>query len=202
MKKDKSTGRTLGKIPPNNYLHSGMKIFAETDRLILRELLHTDAEDFFELDSDPAVHIYLGNNPIKSKEEAEDLIAKIRKQYIDYGIGRWAAIEKSSGKFIGWSGLKFINIPENGHVNFYDVGYRLIPRFWNKGYATESAMAAIKYGFEAIGMEEIIGTANVENKASRKALEKCGLQYVETFVMRGIDCDWLKITKEDYLNSK
>lgn len=179
-----------------------MKIFAETDRLILRELMPSDVEDFYEMDSDPAVHLYLGNNPLKTMEEAETAIANIRKQYIENGIGRWAAIEKSSGKFIGWSGLKFIDIVENGHVNFYDVGYRLIPKYWNKGYATESAKAAIKYGFEAIGMAEIIGTANVENKASRNALAKCGLKYVETFVMRGIDCDWLKIKKEDYLRSK
>lgn len=84
-------------------------------------------------------------------------------------------------------------------MNFHDVGYRLIPRYWGKGYATESAKAAIEYGFEQMGLKEIIGTCNEENKASRRALEKCGLKFIEQFIYStGIKCDWLKITREEW----
>ena len=69
-----------------------MKIFAETERLILRELLPTDAEGMFEMDGDPEVHLYLGNNPVKSIEQSEADIEFIRKQYIEKCIGRWAVI--------------------------------------------------------------------------------------------------------------
>jgi RimJ/RimL family protein N-acetyltransferase len=175
-----------------------MKI--ETERLIMRELVPEDEQGMFELDSDPLVHKYLGETPIQRIEQARDVIATIRKQYIDNGIGRWAVIEKASGDFIGWSGLKFIREYENNRINFYDVGYRLIPRYWGKGYATESAKAAIRYGFEELKLDEIIGSANVENTRSRNALEKCGLVYVEKFYWKDIECDWLKITREQWQN--
>jgi len=176
-----------------------MKAVVETERLILREFVESDAEAFFEMDSNPAVHTYLGNNPTKTLAEAKKVIQLIRQQYVDNGIGRWAAIEKATGAFIGWSGLKYIRETENNHINFYDVGYRLAPKYWGLGYATESAKAAIEYGFNTLKLTEIIGTANVENKASRRALEKCGLTFVEQFMWRDIQCDWLKITKEEWI---
>ena len=180
-----------------------MKIVVETERLILREFLLTDAEAFFEMDSNPEVHRYLGNKPIRTIDEAITVIKNIRQQYIANGIGRWAAIEKLSGEFIGWSGLKFITEVENNHINFYDVGYRLAPNYWGKGYATESGKAALQYGFEQMDLKEIIGTANVENTKSRRALEKCGLKFIEKFSYKEeIICDWLKITKQEWENRK
>ena len=171
----------------------------KTERLVLRELIPDDAGKMFELDSNPEVHKYLGNNTIQNIEQAKEVIKIIRQQYLDNEIGRWAAIEKSSGEFIGWSGLKFITEPKNNHVNFYDVGYRLIPKYWGKGYATESAKAWLDYGFTKMNLKEIIGTCHEENKASRRALEKCGLKFVEKFLYKNeLPCDWLKITKEEW----
>ena len=91
-----------------------MKIVVETERLILREFLLTDAEAFFEMDSNPEVHRYLGNKPIRTIDEAITVIKNIRQQYIANGIGRWAAIEKLSGEFIGWSGLYFHPFADHG----------------------------------------------------------------------------------------
>ena len=176
-----------------------MKIFAETERLILREFLSTDVEDLFKMDSNPEVHRYLGNKPLQTIAEAEKIIQFVLQQYADYGIGRWAAVEKATGNFIGWSGLKFITEEENNHIHFYDVGYRLSPEFWGRGYATESAKAAIQYGFMQMNLKEIIGTAHVDNVKSRRALEKCGLKFVEKFYYKDeLQCDWLKITKEEW----
>lgn len=175
-----------------------MKLTIETQRLVLRELLPTDAQSFFEMDSNVEVHKYLGNNPMQSLEQAHEAIAQVRQQYLENNIGRWAAIEKSSGAFIGWSGLKLVKENWNNHMNFYDIGYRFSPHYWGKGYASESAMAALEYGFSTMQLKEIIGTANVENKASRRVLEKCGLTFKEQFFWKDIQCDWLKITKEDW----
>ncbi|NII81438.1 MULTISPECIES: GNAT family N-acetyltransferase [unclassified Pedobacter] len=109
-----------------------MMIFAKTERLILRELIPTDAEGMFEMNSDPEVHLYLGNKPVKSIEQSIAEIEFIRKQYIENGIGRWAVIEKATGNFVGWSGLKLIKEITNNHVNYYDLGYRFSKRFWGK----------------------------------------------------------------------
>lgn len=109
-----------------------MEIFAETERLILRELMPTDAEGMFEMDRDPEVHLYLGNRPVKSIEQSIAEIEFISAQYTENGIGRWAVIEKATGNFVGWSGLKLIRETTNNHVNYYDLGYRFSKRFGEK----------------------------------------------------------------------
>ncbi|MGB5364381.1 MAG: GNAT family N-acetyltransferase, partial [Aureibaculum sp.] len=106
-----------------------MQFYLESERLIMRDVLESDVESMFELDSDPRVHKYLGNNPIKTKDKAAEIIQFIQQQYRDLGIGRFATIEKSTGNFIGWSGLK-LNIGEkealNDKTDFYDIGFRFI----------------------------------------------------------------------------
>jgi [ribosomal protein S5]-alanine N-acetyltransferase len=180
-------------------MQNDFKFYIETERLILRDLLPSDAAKMFKLDSNPDVHKFLGNRPIQKIEQAEEVIKIVRQQYLDNGIGRWATIEKSSGDFIGWSGLKFVTITENHHTNFYDVGYRFMPKYWGKGYATESAKAALEYAFKIMKVNEVIGTCHEENIASRRALEKCGLKFVEKFLYNNeLTCDWLEITKEDW----
>ncbi len=178
-----------------------MKIFIETDRLILREMVPTDVDGMFELDSDPLVHKYLGNNPVTSKEQVMKYINFIREQYEKRGIGRFAAIEKASGDFIGWSGIK-LNTGEketlNGNDHFYDIGYRFIPRYWGKGYATESSIATLKYGFEELGIETMCGAAEVENIASNKVLQKIGLKFINEFTYDDIKCYWYELNREDY----
>ena len=174
-----------------------MKVFAETPRLILRELLVTDVDGIFELESDSEVHRYVGNQPISTIEEARDTIDFIRKQYIENGIGRWAVIEKASGDFIGWSGLKLIRESVNDHIDHIDVGYRLIRKYWGKGFATESAVASVDYGFGTMKLDEIFATVHVENIASRRVLEKAGLKVVEPFDYNGEPYYWMEILKRE-----
>jgi RimJ/RimL family protein N-acetyltransferase len=174
----------------------------ETNRLIMRKLKEDDDIAMFELDSDPEVHKYLGNNPYTSIDQSRETIASVLRQYAAHGIGRWAVIEKSTGSFVGWSGLKFLTEPVNNRCNIYDVGYRLLKKYWGKGYATESALAAIDYGFNNLKLEEIFAAANIENKQSRNTLGKCGLKFIEQFDHNGIACNWYKITKIEWENQK
>ncbi len=175
-----------------------MKIFAETERLILREMTQEDAESFFEMDSKPEVHRYLGNKPVESLQQTRDVIEFVRQQYLDNGIGRWTLIEKASGDYVGWGGLKLIREETKNIVNYLDVGYRLTPKHWNKGYATESAIASVKYGFEKLKHSMIYATAHKENKASRHALEKTGLMCTDDHEWEGIPCDWFEISFESW----
>jgi len=93
-----------------------MKFHLETERLILREFQETDIDGIFELDSNPEVHKYLGNKPITTKDQALNYIQFIIQQYNDHGIGRFVALEKATGDFIGWSGLK-LNYGEKEALN-------------------------------------------------------------------------------------
>ena len=170
-----------------------MQIFAETDRLFLREILPTDADALFELDADPLVHSYLGKRPVTSLNQVEDVIALIRRQYTENGIGRWAVIEKSSNEFVGWSGLKLERQRVNNHIDYYDLGYRLIRRFWGRGYATESAGAALEYGFSTMKLKEIFAAAHIDNAASNRVLQKLGMQWVESFPYDGAMHHWYRV---------
>lgn len=178
-----------------------MKFYLETERLILREFRESETEGVFELDSNPEVYKYLGKNPITTYKQAEDIITFFEEQYKERGIGRFAAFEKASGEFIGWSGLK-LNTGEkealNGFTNFIDIGYRFIPRFWGKGYASESAFACLDFGFKQMNYDIIYGAADVENIGSNKILQKIGLQFINQFGYKGVDVNWYELKKSDY----
>ena len=159
-----------------------MQIFVETPRLILREIVESDVDGFFELDSDPEVHRFLGNRTVQSKEESMAVIKFVRQQYIDFGIGRWAVIEKQSGSFIGWCGIKFVTEEVNNHTNYYDLGYRLIRKHWGKGYATESATICVKYAFDKLRLNQLFAAAHTENVLSNRILVNLGFKKVSVFV--------------------
>jgi len=172
-----------------------MKIFAETPHLILRELLPTDDIGMFDLDSNAEVLKYLYTEPLTKIEQSQNVIAFIRKQYEENGIGRWAIIEKQSNDFIGWVGLKLVKQTINNRTNYYDVGYRLIPRYWGRGYATEASKASVDYGFNVLKLNLICATASIHNIASRKVLEKTGLTFIEEFLYDGHPEAWYEIRK-------
>lgn len=175
-----------------------MKIYAETDRIILREIVLDDAAAMFEMDADPEVHTYLGKSPIQTMDQAIQNIKYIRQQYVDYGIGRWAIADKRTGQFAGWGGLKHRTDEVNGHSGFYEVGYRLLRKFWGQGLATESAKASLKYAFEELYLDQVYALANVENDASRNALLKSGLKITGQLEHEGIQCHWFEIKQADW----
>lgn len=164
----------------------------ETERLYFRELVPSDEEGMFEMDSNPEVHTYLGNNPVKSIEEIRAAISSIMEQYRTNGIGRWAVLLKETGEFIGWAGLK-LERNVNGHDSHYDLGYRFIQKHWGKGYASEAAAAFVDYGFNVMRLEKINATANPSNAASRKVLERAGLKFIETFDYEGNEEVWYEM---------
>jgi RimJ/RimL family protein N-acetyltransferase len=178
-----------------------MKIFSETQRLILREIVEADLIGLYELDSDPEVHRYLGKNPVQNIDQSKEIIKYIRQQYEENGIGRWAIIDKETKEFIGWSGLKYEKSLRK-NFNYYDLGYRLKRKFWGKGIATETAIESLKYGFTVLNLKEICAAAQIENISSNKILQKIGLKFIETFVFDGIKCNWYKIEKSDWQEEK
>jgi len=164
-----------------------------TERLLLRPMLLADAPGLLELDSDPAVHRYLGGigGPRSaSLADSEGTIHFIRAQYVANGIGRWAVLLRTTGEFMGWAGLKLVAGPINGQHNFHDIGYRFIPRYWGQGYGYEAAQAWLTYGFATLNLPRICAYADVDNTGSRRILEKIGLQPGSTFEEGGTTCLW------------
>lgn len=170
-----------------------MKFIAETSRLLLREFIPEDDTFFYEMNNDPEVIKYTHDLPFASIKEAGEFINRY-DQYAKYGMGRWAVVLKSELRFIGFCGLKY-----NAETRITNLGYRYIRNYWGKGYASEAAKASLKYGFNELALDLIIGRAMKENSGSIKVLEKCGMHYWKDFVFEnGIPGVCYKVNKSDW----
>jgi RimJ/RimL family protein N-acetyltransferase len=175
-----------------------MNLILETDRLILRELKLSDAEAFFAMDKNPNVHRYLWNKPVQKIEETIEVIAFVRKQYVENGIGRFAMVLKETNEFVGWAGIKYNTEVLNNKINFYDIGYRLDEKFWGKGYASEATLAWLKYAFETMNIKTMEAAAHIDNIASNKILQNIGMQRTEQYIDGGATWNWYELENENY----
>ncbi len=156
-----------------------------TERLLIRPFTVDDADAYLPLVSDPDVIRYTGDVPQSSVDGAREiLITRPLRDYAVHGFGRMACIEKSSGRLVGFSGLKFLE--DLGEV---DIGYRFLPDCWGKGYATESARALMQHGVRELGLKRVIGLVLRENTASAKVLCKLGLTFERFIALDGLDLD-------------
>lgn len=172
-----------------------MNLILETERLILRPLDISDAEAMFTMDNNPNVHKYLWQKPTLELSETIKIIEMVQKQYVENKIGRFATILKDSDEFIGWTGIKFVNDHvENGNTNFYDYGYRLNEKFWNKGFATEASKAWLDYGFNQINIQIMNAYTHAQNGASNHILQKVGFQFIEEYPdLEGVVWKWWQL---------
>ncbi len=156
-----------------------MEAFLETERLTLRPFTAEDVENLVELDSDPAVMHYINGGRATPREEIEgDVLPAFLDYYDRYeSYGFWAAVEKTSGNFIGWFHLR----PRSGEpADEPELGYRLRRSAWGKGYATEGSQALVTVAFAA-GARRVWAETMAVNVASWRVMEKAGLRYVRKF---------------------
>ena len=149
-----------------------MHIVFETPRLILRRFTEADAGLVLALNSDPAVLKYLHEPILESEEHARQILRDIILPQYPNNLGRWAMHLKDSNEFLGWCGLKYR--PE---LELIDLGYRLLPKAWGKGYASEAAGHTLTFGFRQLNLPVISACAHIENIASIHILEKIGMEY-------------------------
>ena len=163
-----------------------------TRRLHLRAFREQDAPDLYRLNSDPEVLRYTGDEPFPDIHAAVAFI-NTYSQYHQHGFGRWAVLDKHSGEFMGFCGLRRSGC--NGEV---DLGFRLFRRFWAQGIATEASMAALAAGFDHFKLKEIIGRSMRENLPSITILQKLGLKFREVAEENGLIWLIYAITAEEY----
>lgn len=157
-----------------------MRVFLQTDRLLLREFTVDDVDNLVALDSDPEVMRFItGGLPTTRAEiETETLPAFLAYHERGAGFGFWAAIEKTTGDFLGWFHFR----PAPGHpADEPELGYRLRKSAWGKGYAVEGSRALIDKGFTDLGVRRVLAETMVVHTASRRVMEKAGLTVARTF---------------------
>lgn len=158
----------------------------ETERLLLRKIGQADAPEIFFLRSDESVLKYIGKEPAKTIQEAEEFIEKIESginsnQTIMWGI----VLKENPEKLIGT--ICFWNIQMEHHRT--EIGFMLDPDFWRKGIMKEAINTILEYGFNSMKLHSVEGRIHVDNIASASVLESTGFQkegYLkEDFFFRG-----------------
>jgi ribosomal-protein-alanine N-acetyltransferase len=148
----------------------------ETERLILREWREADREPFARMNCDPAVMEFLP--ALLSRQESDAMVDRIEAHFAANGFGVWATEQKATGEFIGFVGL-WIPRFEAHFTPCVEIGWRLAPAYWGKGFATEAAQTAMQYAFGELRLKELVSFTTMANIRSRRVMEKIGMTHDE-----------------------
>jgi RimJ/RimL family protein N-acetyltransferase len=147
---------------------------AQTERLLLRGWQEADLEPFAAMNADPRVTEFLSTQ--LSREESDALVDRFVNEWADDGFGLWAIERLEDGVLLGFTGLARPRF-EAHFTPAVEVGWRLAAGAWGHGYATEAADAAVRYGFEVIGLDEIVSFTVPANVRSRAVMERIGMSH-------------------------
>ena len=139
----------------------------ETERLLLRQFRPEDAEAHHrQIGSDAAV---TWDGSVRALDETRARIEGYLETWRERGYGMWAIIDKETGELRGHAGLQ--PLEETGEV---ELAYYLGRAAWGRGFATEAGAAAVRFGFDEVGLERILAVVRPENAASQRVLTKLG----------------------------
>jgi len=151
----------------------------KSQRLGFRNWLQSDSIPMYkEINSDDQVMQFFPFKP--SRKDTEAFILRMQHQYLKKGFCYFAVDILETNEFIG-----FIGLSEQHYLKdigpFVDIGWRLKKSSWNKGYATEGAIACLDYGFSTIGLDHIYSVASEINVKSEQVMKKIGMTKIKTF---------------------
>lgn len=188
-----------------------MTILLETERLILRNWQESDGDLFHQINSDDKVMEFF---PFRRDRQKSDEMRSFLTQYISQKGFGFAAVElKETGECVGFNGL----YADPDLQTFFDkrtieIGWRLAPQYWGKGYAFEAAAKWLEYGFDKLALDEIVSFAVWSNQASFAVMKRIGLKPDPTrdYDHPGVPDShshlkrhlFYKITREEWLSNK
>lgn len=144
----------------------------ETERLILREILETDAAALFDIFSDDAVTRYYDLATFTDISQAKQMIGRLAARNAEGELLRWGIILKENDRLIGTGGFnQFMRPWSRG-----GIGYDLAPAYWKQEYATEALRAMLQYSFAHEHLNRVEALVMPGNAASARVLEKLGFQ--------------------------
>jgi RimJ/RimL family protein N-acetyltransferase len=145
-----------------------------TERLLLRRWVPGDRESFAAINADPIVMEHFSS--VLSRAESDALADRIDAHFDRHGFGLWALEIPGVVPFAGFVGLSVPGF-EAHFTPCVEIGWRLAADQWRRGYATEAARAVLAFGFDTIGLDEIVSFTVPENVRSRKVMERIGMSH-------------------------
>lgn len=139
---------------------------------MLRQWREADLEPFAALNADPEVMRYFPS-PL-TRGESDALAERERTMIAERGWGLWAVEVIDRAAFVGFVGLAQPHFQAH-FTPAVEVGWRLARDDWGRGYATEAARAAISFGFDELGLDEIVSFTSVVNVRSREVMKRLGM---------------------------
>jgi RimJ/RimL family protein N-acetyltransferase len=152
----------------------------ETERLYLREFTLDDSQNLSKVLSDPEAMQYYPE-PF-NQEKVEKWIRWNLDNYKKYNHGLWAVILKDEESFLGDCGITMQLIDQE---QVPEIGFHILKDYWNKGYATEAAIACKHYAFDVLGYSKVFSYTSLRNIPSQKVAEKMGMQVYKIFEKNG-----------------
>ncbi len=149
-----------------------------SDRLGLRMWHSEDIRPFIEMNRDPEVMRYFPN--VLTGVESENFFERIKKHFLEYGYRLYAVDEIIKQNFLGFIGFQWASF-KSEFTPCIEIGWRILRKYWNKGYATEGAGACINYGFKVLRFDEIFSFTAEVNIRSIRVMQKIGLKYRKDF---------------------
>lgn len=167
-----------------------MMSLIETERLLLRSFEPEDWRKVFLYMSDPEVIRYLPEEPYAKEDSERFVLTTLERQG---ERGEWpemlAVVLKAEDRLIGH--MPFPVFSEKYRTR--EIGWIYDPRYQGQGYATEAALALLRWGFESLGLHRIIATCDPRNRASSRIMEKLGMRREAHFIkdvrLHGEWCD-------------
>jgi RimJ/RimL family protein N-acetyltransferase len=144
----------------------------QTARLQLRPFTEADKEPFAAMNADPRVMEFMAGT--LTREHSDAFVARIQAHFDQHGYGLWA-VETADAPFAGFIGLQWHNF-EAHFTPALEVGFRLMPQHWNKGYATEGGKAAVEWAFANTDQREVCSWTAAVNLRSQRVIGKIGLK--------------------------
>ena len=145
----------------------------ETKRLRMREWRDDDLGPFARICADPRVREHFPST-LNEKQSAE-WIKRTRKHFSDHGYGIWAIEPREGAPLIGYLGLVQVNFVSH-FTPAVEIGWGFAPEAWGQGYASEAGRAALRHGFEQLGLDEIVSLTVSANTRSWGLMRGLGMR--------------------------
>jgi [ribosomal protein S5]-alanine N-acetyltransferase len=163
----------------------------ETDRLIVRKFIEDDLEAFSLIMANPLVMRFSIKGPL-SKDQTKEMLKHITGNYDNVGYGLYAVVDKAEHSLLGYVGLMRQNIDYEEKT---ELGYRIDPKYWGKGFATEASLAICQYAFDQLGIKELISIIDPQNIRSIEVAKRVGMHFWKNAIFHNIPVHVYALTK-------